>query len=150
VSEAEKPGFNPIFSQFVSMDLQETDRLAGIVAYGLYKIAKREWATDLFGREKRTPTEADLEGYIRTWTPSQIEGKREQAETILAQYANAVIEAASPDIQKEALKGSLWKAVGYGIATNVLYTLLLIAIVLVLKWAGVDILGLLEKAGPPH
>jgi hypothetical protein len=150
VSEVEKIDFNPIFGQFVSMDLAETDRLAGIVAYGLYKIAKREWATDLFEREGRAPTSPDLEGYIRTWTLSQIEGKREQAETILAEYANAVVEAATPDIQKEALRGSFWKAIGYGIAANVFYTLLLVVIVLVLKWVGVDILGLLEKAPPSH
>jgi hypothetical protein len=92
VSQPEKPGFNPIFSQFVPLESDETERLSGIVAYGLYKIAKREWAVEL----GHPPSEAELAAYIQTWTASQIKGKREQAETILAQYANSVIEAATP------------------------------------------------------
>jgi hypothetical protein len=147
VSAPGKPGFNPIFGQFVATDAETDTLLRGLVAYGLYKIAKREWASELFDAENRPPREDELAAYVRTWTPSNIEGKREQAETILAQYADAVVDAATPGIEKEALRGSLWRAVGYTIAGNVLYTLLLILIAVVLKWAGVDLLGLAEKIG---
>jgi hypothetical protein len=148
VSAPGKPGFNPIFGQFVATDAADSDSLLrGLVAYGLYKIAKREWATELFEAENRPPKEDELAAYVRTWTPSQIDGKREQAATILAQYADAVVEAATPAIEKVALRGSLWRAVGHGVAANVLYTLLLILILWVLKWAGVDLLGLAEKIG---
>jgi hypothetical protein len=147
VSAPGKPGFNPIFGQFVATDAETDTLLRGLVAYGLLKIAKREWASELFDAENRPPREDELAAYVRTWTPSNIEGKREQAETILAQYADAVVDAATPGIEKEALRGSLWRAVGYTIAGNVLYTLLLILIAVVLKWAGVDLLGLAEKIG---
>lgn len=142
-----KPGFNPIFGQFVAADAADLDLLRGLVAYGLYKIAKREWASELFAGENRPPKEDELAAYVRTWTPSQIDGKREQAETILAQYAEAVVAAATPAIEKEALRGRFWRFVGHGIAANVLYTLLLILIAVILKWAGVDLLGLAEKIG---
>jgi hypothetical protein len=120
-----------------------------LIAYGLYKIAKREWATDLYERERRTPTDADLANYARSWTPSMIEGKIAEAGAILSAYADNVVQAATPAIEKAALQGSLGRAIGYGIAANLAYTLLLVVFVVILKLYGVDILGLAEKIGPP-
>jgi len=149
VSDASRPSFNPIFGQYVSVEEPEAEQLEGLIAYGLYKIAKREWALDLFKDEHRSPSETDLGAYVRTWTPSQIDGKREQAPTILAQYANEVVEAAAPEIEKQALKGNFWRTIGYGVLTNLAYTALLIAFVFGLKLCGVDVLGLAEKIGRP-
>jgi hypothetical protein len=56
----DKPQFNPIFAQFY-FDVPEAEKLRGLVAYGLYKIAKREWASDLWSgkavalRRKNSP-----------------------------------------------------------------------------------------------
>lgn len=144
-----RPSFNPIFGQYVSVEKPEAEQLEGLIAYGLYKIAKREWALGLFDDHQRSPSPDDLSAYARTWTPSQIDGKREQARTILAQYANEVVEAAAPGIEKEALKGSFWRTIGYGVLTNLAYTALLILLVFALKLSGVDVLGLAEKIGKP-
>jgi hypothetical protein len=46
-SESIEPHYNPIFERFVDPDRPEVEQLPGIVAYGLYKIAKREWASEL-------------------------------------------------------------------------------------------------------
>lgn len=143
-----KPQFNPIFAEFYAK-APEAERPHALIAYGLYKIAKREWATDLFERENRAPTEADLAAYVHTWTPSQFDGKRAEARSILSAYADDVVEAAAPGIEKAALRGSWARAIGYGIAANIVYTLLLIVILLILKSQGVDVLGLAEKIGPP-
>ena len=80
-----------------------------------------------------------------TWTAFNVDGARERAESILADYASSVVESATPDIQKDALRGSAWRAIGFSVAANVLYTLLLIFVVVILKFSGVDLLGLAEK-----
>jgi hypothetical protein len=143
----EGPNHNPLYDTFV--DVPETDWLQGLVAYGLYKRAKQEWASEHFARENRPPNDGELRAYIRTWTPSQVEGKRAEAANALAEYANEVVESARPQILKEALRGSVGRALWLGILTNFVYTLLLISIVILLKWAGIDLLALLEKASPP-
>ncbi len=102
-----------------------------------------------FEKDRRSPTEADLAAYERTWTPSQIDGKRAEAEIALSEYADKVVEAATPAIEKRVLHGGFWRAVGYGVGANLAYTLLLIVFVVVLKLFGVDIIGLAQKIGPP-
>lgn len=141
----ERPEHNPIFAQFY-LDAPESEKLRGLVAYGLYKIAKKEWAADLFERRGRSPTPEELAEYVRVWTPAQIEGKRAEAKTVLSEYADDVVEAATPGIEKAALKGSGLSAIGYGLLVNFFYTLILIGVVVILKWAGVDLLGLWEHA----
>ncbi len=143
----EGPNHNPLYDTFV--DVPEADRLQGLIAYGLYKKAKQEWASDHFARENRSPNDGELTAYIRTWTPSQVEGKRVEAANALAEYASEVVESARPQILKEALQGSVGRALWLGILTNFVYTLILIGLVILLKWAGVDLLALWEKASPP-
>lgn len=38
--ESEAPDYNPVFEQLVD---KADHKLVGLVAYGLYKLAKREW-----------------------------------------------------------------------------------------------------------
>jgi hypothetical protein len=140
----EKSRFNPIFAQFY-FDVPEAEKLRGLVAYGLYKIAKREWASELFEREGQSPSPEELAGYGRFWTPAQIEGKRAEAKSVLSEYADDVVEAAAPGIEKAALKRSVWRAIAYGLLANFVYTVLLIVVVIILKLAGVDLLGLAQK-----
>jgi len=72
-----------------------------------------------------------------------------EAANALAEYASEVVESARPQILKEALQGSVGRALWLGILTNFVYTLILIGLVILLKWAGVDLLALWEKASPP-
>jgi hypothetical protein len=164
VTSTLSPSYNPIFETFVDPDLPETEQLSGIVAYGLYKIAKREWAADLWKREKRAPTPQELEAYIRTWTDSRLRGAHEQAESVLGAFASSVVESATPSIRESAIRDRIetnlaefkrsqegqgrW-SIFYSIVSNFIYTILLILIVLALAWNGVDLIGILQKAKPP-
>ena len=143
----EGPNHNPLYDTFV--DVLEADRLQGLIAYGLYKKAKQEWASEHFARENRPPNDGELRAYIRTWTPSQVEGKRVEAANALAEFASEVVESARPQILKEALQGNVGRTLWLGILTSFVYTLILIGLVILLKWAGVDLLALWEKASPP-
>ena len=140
-----KPRFNSIFGQFT--DVEENDRIPGLIAYGLYKTAKREWAAGIWDREHRPPNESELAGYERTWTASQIDGKRDQARNILSVYADDVVEAAAPAIEKEALRGSGVRVILYGLLTSLIYTLILLGVALGAKYAGIDLLGIVTKVG---
>ena len=130
--------YNTLFEQFHD---QDEDEVRGLVAYGLYKIAKREWVlrTSAGGR---APTANELKAYHDTWTPANIASKQAEADAVLRSYSDAVIRQERPRIVEEALKGSFWNSVAINIVSAFLYTLILIGIVVVLRWSGVDLLSI--------
>ncbi|RWD17015.1 MAG: hypothetical protein EOS75_03810 [Mesorhizobium sp.] len=136
--------FNPIFSKLVGVD--EDDELLGVVAYGLYKKAKSEWAASIAQQYHRPPTSEELKAYMATWTPSQLVNAKRNAAQVLSAYADSVISAEEPRILKDALKGSFWTAVSTGIVGSFLYTLILIAVALVLARSGIDLIGIFSAA----
>jgi len=144
-----EPPYNPIFTRFVPQESETEEPLQGLIAYGLYKIAKREWASRLWQKEQRKPNEEELKSYVDTWTDSRLKGVEQQAETALARYAEIVVEAATPQIREDALRGTTWKSIQLSIAANFIYTLLLIALFFVLRLAGVDLISILTSVGSP-
>jgi hypothetical protein len=134
--------FNPIFGKLVGTEEGVPADLQGFVAYGLYKVAKREWATEIATRHGRKPSEAELEAYMRTWTSSQITTLRERAAQVLSEYADAVIREEEPRILKNALRGSFWRGVWPSMLASFLYTLVLIGAALVLARSGIDLIGI--------
>ena len=141
------PVYNPIFEKLVPKG-GGGDEINSLVAYGLYKKAKREWVSQIWDAEKRPPTEAELRAYVAHWTPFLLENLKAQADNYLASFSSSVIDAAEPQIREDALRGTTWSAVKASIVGNAAYTLVLIAFVLILAWAGVDVLGFLEKLKP--
>lgn len=121
--------------------------LPGMVAYCLYKIAKREWATEFFRRNGRKPNDAELEDYIRTWTPTRIAGAAKEADAVILEFAGSVIETNAPQIREQALRGTFWSSVWNSIVAAFLYTLMLIGTVIVLRIAGIDLLSITQKVG---
>lgn len=146
-TDTSKAPYNPIFSRFVDAERDEGEQLSGLVAYGLYKVAKREWAAELGSRENRKPTELELESYIRTWTESRLRGLADQAEGVLGAYASTVVDAARPQIREDAIRGTFWSGVGLSIAANAFYTVGLILLLIILRYAGVDLLSILTAVG---
>ncbi len=113
-----------------------------MVAYGIYKTSKREWITEFAEQNARTPNDQELSAYAATWTPQLLQNANDAASSALAAYAESVIEEARPGILKDALKGSGVRAVLLNMLAALLYTVALIFVVIVLKWAGVDLLSL--------
>jgi hypothetical protein len=144
----ETADYNRLFETFVDLSRPEGERLQGLVAYALYKTAKREWAADVAARSRRRPTEEELANYQRTWTPTLIASTRQQAEQALAVYAETVIEDATPEIRESAIRGSFGKDVRAGVAAAFIYTILLVVIAVILRLVGVDALGVFEKIRP--
>jgi len=136
-------GYNPIFEKLVGTG--EGQNLQGLIAYGLYKISKREWVSEFRARKGRKPTDEELDAYVETWTASQLHNVRERAAQVLAEYASTVIQAEEPRILRGAVKGTFWRGAGQSVVGAFLYTLLLIALTVILALAGIDLVGILRS-----
>lgn len=146
----ERPDYNPIFERFVTPGQMEEQVLPGMVAYCLYKIAKREWATIFFARHGRKPSDAELNEYILTWTDSRIVGAQKEADAVLLAFASSVIDESAPRIREDALRGTFWGSVRSSIAAAFLYTLVLIGIVMILRFSGIDLVSIFQALEPKN
>ena len=143
-SKPQDDDYNPMFERLVGPPDGETP-LEGFIAYGLYKIAKREWVSGFRAREGRRPSDAELNSYVSTWTASQLQGAKERAAQALAEFAAIIIEEEEPKTLRRALKGSFWRSFWPSIFASFIYTLVLIALALILTWAGIDLLGVFRN-----
>jgi hypothetical protein len=146
----DNPNYNKLFSIFVDPESSEGEQLQGMIAYGLYKRAKSEWAKSIWNANGHPPTPEELASYHATWTATNIRSMSDLAASSLAEFAQSVIDEATPAIQRKALEGNFWKNVGTNMFAAFLYSVVLILLVLVLRWIGVDILGLFQKLGPAN
>src|SRR5215207_10097320 len=94
---------DPVFPRFFRNGEEPQHKLVGLIGYGPYEEARREWVDDFKGREGRYPTPADLRAYDTSWTSSRLEGLKNAAVQILASYADSVAR----EIEVQALRGAL-------------------------------------------
>lgn len=141
---SDEPEYNPLFSVFTDEKLSSS-QISGLIAYALYKQAKVDWTTQFRELNGRAPTAEDRKAYQRTWTQGLVAAMREKADGALAAFGDDAVEQARPGILKDALRGSFWKDVGASMVAAFFYSLVLIALVLILRWNGIDILGLFQK-----
>lgn len=125
---------------------QGDNTVQGFVAYCLYKHGKREWIQKFEADNNRVPTPEELKAYVSTYTSQPIAAVQAQAAGILAEFADSAVNDARAGIVEETLKGSTAKSIRDSITANAIYTLVLVVLVVVLKYAGVDILGILNSA----
>lgn len=149
---APKRKYNPVFEKLV--DGSENDSssgLVGIVAYSLYKIAKREWMTEFTADNSRKPNDIELDQYINSWTDSRLAGVRTEANQLLAGFASYVVDQERPKIVKETLQHrSFLREAGVACAGAFFYTFLLILFALFLKVVDIDVISIFEKIGVTH
>ncbi|HSP23935.1 MAG TPA: hypothetical protein VLQ65_02045 [Saliniramus sp.] len=137
--------YNPIYERLVD-DPVDDHEIVGLIAYALYKRAKREWAARIRSRHGRGPSSTELSDYVETWTPSRLSSLRAEAASALAGYANYVIVSEEPRILKDALRGTFWPSILRSMVAAAIYTLALIALAIIAARAGVDLLGILRSA----
>ena len=135
--------YNTMYERLVD---QGGNEVSGYIAYGLYKQSKREWVREFEADRGRSPDGAEQASYVATYTPQIVAALQTQADGILTQFASSAVDDARPKILKEALRGSTGRAIGLSLLSNAVYTLLLIAVVLILRYAGVDLLGIFDTA----
>ncbi len=84
--------------------------------------------------------------YVEAYTPQMQDVFDAQAAGVLAQFAEGAVSDAKPTIVEHALKGTASRAIWQAIFANAIYTLMLIAVVIILDRAGVDLLSLAVSA----
>lgn len=136
--------YNSIFESLVGK-IGQNPSLIGMIAYGLYKQAKREWSDGIRRKHSRGPTDDELDAYFATWTESRLQGAKKEAEQILAQFADEVISNAKPDIEKQALRGTFRSGILQSMVGSFIYSILLVCIFLIISNLGVDIISLFKK-----
>ncbi len=102
--------YNRVFENLVDR-ADPNEELIGLVAYGLYKIAKREWVMDYMSNHQRKPDDPAHQEYARSQTQSVLDGYTSRATEIVATYANSVVESERAGIERDALRGTFFKAV---------------------------------------
>lgn len=136
--------YNLVFTKLV---VESEDQLLGMIAYGIYKTSKREWICSVEQEKGRAPTTEELSAYSGTWTPQLLQNATDAATSALAEFASGAIDEARPNILKDALKGDAVRTVLLNMLSALLYTIALIAVVLVLKAGGVDLLAISHAIG---
>jgi len=128
--------YNAVFERLVT----SPDDIEGFIAYGLYKQAKREWLMAQRAKSGRSPTGAEMDAYNAYWTDTALQSLKENAESALSAYADAVVTAASPTIEATALKigRPIWKDLLIGASSALTYSLLLIVASYLIQVFGND------------
>ena len=137
---APQPDYNTVFQQLVSEADPAEKQLIGLVAYGLYKVSKREWVmTFRAENDGNKPSEADQTALARGQTNTILDGYRSQAAELVAGYANAVLEGERPRIYKEAIAGSFMRSFWPSLAASTAFAAILSLIVIIAAINGVGL-----------
>lgn len=136
--------YNAVFERLV----RGADDIEGFIAYGLYKQAKREWLIAFREKHGASPKPADMKAFQAAWTNTTLQSLRENAESALSAYAESVIEAVSPAIERDALKAGrpIWKDLLIGAASALTYSLLLLVAASLIRVFGSDLASAFRHA----
>lgn len=142
--------YNNVFDRLVGdADHQSESLLSSLVAYGLYKLSKRQWLLTHKRGNDTTPAESDYRTFAASQTDEALEAYRARANQIVALYANTVMDTESPKLLKEAVKGSFWRAFWPSFLATVIFTALIIVIVLAAALNGIGLPIQISVASPP-
>lgn len=161
MTEADQPSHNRVFEELV----ETNEDLIGLVAYSLYKQHKRDWLIRFRETQGISPSSRELNAFLLgVLLPEQVSKYRQAAAAALVDYAQAFVLAEEPRIREEAITERIASAAGQiesagrwyrqilpGIAAAAIWTLFLIGLALLLRFAGIDILEIVQSvsAGTP-
>jgi hypothetical protein len=129
---------DPVFPRFFRNGEEPQHKLVGLIAYGLYEEARREWVDDFKGREKRFPTPEELRAYESSWTASRLDGLKNAGVQILASYADTLAREVENQALRGALRGGFVRSVVRWLFSAVLFSAAVLAFMVALSRAGVD------------
>lgn len=129
--------YNNVFERLVD-DAEDSGhrQLIGLVAYGLYKLGKREWVISRKEEDGVSPSEETYRAYAKAQNQTVLDGYRAQAEQILGAYANSVLESERPRIFRDAIKGSFMRSFWPSLAASVAFAAILALIVVIAALNG--------------
>lgn len=113
--------YNRVYEKLVGNDSE----LVGMLAYAIYKKMKREWIL------ANRPSRAEVDGFHKTVTETQLELCRNEASGLLVKYADAVLEQSAPAYRQDGANSeivaevkrqqSLWKNILVNVVGSILF-----------------------------
>jgi hypothetical protein len=141
---------DPVFPRFFRSGDEPRDRLVGLIAYGLYEEARREWVDDFKAREGRYPTAAELLSYQTSWTSSRLESLKNAGAQVFATYADSVAREIETQALRRALRGGFFRSVMRWLFSAIVFCAAVLGAMVALSRTGVDPVGpFLELLRPP-
>ena len=144
-----KPPIDPIFPRFFKEGEEPQQKLIGLIAYGLYEEARREWADGFRRREGRYPSEEEARAYEQSWTASRLDGLKNAAVQVLASYADTVATQVETQTLRRALRGGFFRSVGRWLFSAIVFTAVAVGILIALSRSGVDLVGTFQDLARP-
>ena len=135
-SDGSSYNYNTVFERLVDDINDGRSQVVGIIAYGMYKISKREWITEHREQVGAAPGDDDMRKFALAQTNTNLDGYRAQAEQILASYAEALLAEERPKIIKDALRGTFWSSVWSSIVATFIFSIILICMVIIAEKLG--------------
>jgi hypothetical protein len=129
--------YNAVFERLVDAAQNDADKLIGIVAYGLYKIGKRQWIVQFRREFGRRPTDTEVRAHGKTQVETVLDGYRTQAASIVAAYTGTVLDSERPKIVAEARKGSFKQSFWPSYVASAAFAATLAILAFVLYWTGI-------------
>jgi hypothetical protein len=144
-----KAPVDPIFPRFFQEDEEPGRKVIGLIAYGLYEDARREWADDFKSREGRYPVDEELRAYQRSWTASRLDGLKNAAVQILAGYADTVATQVEMQLLRTSVKPLFFRSVGFWLFSAVVFAVAASGLIILLSRSGVDLLAIWRQLARP-
>jgi len=125
------------------------DLITAYIAYGIYKERKREFIIDRKTATGAPVPQSDIDVFHATWNGGQIDLAWDKADQMLAtfavSYADEEKKEAVRSALKEAVRGKFWKDVWVSAIANLFFAIGTIALYLLLKFMGFDLVEKLAK-----
>lgn len=134
--DSEPLEYNRVFERLVDSAEDGRGQAIGLIAYGIYKISKRQWVTKFKDDTGARPDESQMRHFASTQTDTNLDGYRAQAEQLLAAYAEVILLEARPKIIKDALHGQFRSSILASIIASFVFSLILLGVALIAAWFG--------------
>ena len=129
---------DPVFPRFFKNGDEQPPKLIGLIAYGIYEEARREWVDAFKRREGRYPAPDELHVYQTSWTSSRLEGLNNAAVQLLARYADSISREVENQALRGALRGGFLSGVVLWLFSAVIFVAAVLTMIVALSRAGVD------------
>jgi hypothetical protein len=136
---------DPVFPRFFRDGEEPKHKLIGLMAYGLYEEARREWVDDFKLREGRYPSPEELRAYETSWTVSRLDGLRNAAVQVLASYADSLARDIENQALRQALRGSFFRSVGRWLFSATLFCAAALGLMIAASRSGIDAIATFQS-----
>jgi hypothetical protein len=134
--------YNKIFETLCS-DGDQLD-IFDMVAYSLYKKAKKEFVKNIKVQYSRKPTQSELNNYVSS-AELHLENYKSQAERMVGDLFNNILNEKYPEIENQVLKeynkNNFWYDVFIGLFTSFLWSVILVVMYFIISGYSIEEVG---------